>query len=45
MALGEVSRVVGLVGFEAFPANGCGGTGEITECECSGNSETVKRWL
>jgi len=27
MALGEVGRVVGLVGFKAFPANRCGGLG------------------
>jgi len=25
MALGEVGRVAGLVGFEALPANRCGG--------------------
>jgi len=45
MVLGEIGRVVGLVELEALPANGCRGTGEMVECECSGDSETVKQWL
>jgi len=41
MALGEVGRVVGLVKFEALPANGCWRTREMIECERSDDSETA----
>jgi len=41
MALGEVGRVVGLVTSEALSANGCWRTGEMIECERSGDSETA----
>jgi len=45
LSLDEVVRVIGRVGLELLPVNECGETVKMVECEYTGDSEAMMRWL
>ena len=45
LSLDEVVRVVELVGFELLPVDESGETVKMVECEYTGDSEAMMRWV
>ena len=45
LSLDEVIKVVKFVGFELLPANECGETVKMVECEYTSDSEAMMRWV